>query len=145
MYILLQRVANAAVTVGAQQIAMIRQGLLVFVGIEKNDDDKKLNRMLDRILGYRVFEDTQGQMNLSVQEVQGEILLVPQFTLAADTKKGMRPGFSSAKPPEEAQVLFDKVVKLARARYDRVESGQFGAHMAVALINDGPVTFLLHI
>jgi D-tyrosyl-tRNA(Tyr) deacylase len=140
---LLQRVSEASVRVDGEIIGKIGQGLMVLVGIEKEDTQKDMDRLLERLLGYRVFEDDQGRMNLSVRDIDGGLLLVPQFTLAADTNKGMRPSFTSAAPPEEAREKFELFVTQAREAYSQVESGRFGADMKVGLINDGPVTFWL--
>ena len=142
---LLQRVRFAQVEVDNQLIADIQGGLLVFLGFEKQDDEAVARRMLERLLGYRVFSDEQGKMNLSLKDVDGGLLLVPQFTLAADTRKGARPSFSSAATPQAGLALFDYVVKEARQMHDRVETGQFGADMQVSLLNDGPVTFSLKV
>lgn len=124
-------------------MAEIGPGLLVFLGIEKNDSERQAARMVERLLGYRVFDDAAGKMNLNVSEVAAELLLVPQFTLAADTDTGLRPGFSSAAPPDQAHALFEQVVDIMGRQHGEVKIGQFGADMAVHLINDGPVTFLL--
>ncbi len=140
---LLQRVRFAQVEVDKQLIAGIQGGLLVFLGFEKEDDEAVARRMLERLLGYRVFSDEQGKMNLSLKDVDGGLLLVPQFTLAADTRKGARPSFSSAATPEAGLALFDYVASEARQMHDRVETGQFGADMQISLLNDGPVTFSL--
>jgi len=140
---LLQRVSEASVRVDGDIIGQIGQGLMVLVGIEKEDTQKDMDRLLERLLGYRVFEDDQGRMNLSVRDIDGGLLLVPQFTLAADTNKGMRPSFTSAAPPEEARAKFERFVGQAREVYSKVESGSFGADMKVGLVNDGPVTFWL--
>jgi len=140
---LLQRVSEASVRVDGDIIGRIGQGLMVLVGIEKEDTQKDMDRLLERLLGYRVFEDDQGRMNLSVRDIDGGLLLVPQFTLAADTNKGMRPSFTSAAPPEEAREKFERFVGQAREVYSKVESGCFGADMKVGLVNDGPVTFWL--
>ena len=145
MIALLQRVSEASVRVHGEEVGSIKAGLLVLVGVEKGDDEAKVKRLVDRLLGYRVFEDEQGKMNLSLQDIQGELLLVSQFTLAADTNKGMRPSFSSAAPPEEGARWFNRLVELSRQRLDVVETGVFGADMKVALINDGPVTFWLQV
>lgn len=145
MYTLIQRVTQSAVEVEQQCVGSIEQGLMVLVGFEKQDEASKLQKAVDRLLGYRVFEDSQGQMNLSLKDVQGGLLLVPQFTLAAETQKGLRPSFSKAKPPAEAALLFEDLVALAKQSYPYVATGQFGARMAVSLINDGPVTFMLKI
>ncbi|HXJ38155.1 MAG TPA: D-aminoacyl-tRNA deacylase, partial [Bryobacteraceae bacterium] len=141
MIALLQRVVEAGVQVGGQQVASIGPGLLALVGVRPNDDESSTQRLLSRLLQYRIFGDETGKMNLSLSQVQGELLLVPQFTLAADTHKGLRPGFSTAAPPEQGRQLFDFLVQSARAQHGRVETGVFGAHMRVSLTNDGPVTF----
>jgi len=140
---LLQRVTQASVEVDGEQIACIGQGLLVLLGVEKGDDEAKANKLINKILGYRVFEDEAGKMNLSLRDIGGELLLVPQFTLAADTNSGMRPGFSSAAAPADARQWFDYVVQESGQALDGVQAGQFGADMKVGLINNGPVTFWL--
>ena len=145
MIALLQRVLESKVVVEGKTIGEIDQGLMVLLGVEKNDDQAVADKLLQRILKYRVFSDEQDKMNLSLQDVKGGLLLVPQFTLAADTQSGLRPSFSSAAPPQVGKELFEYVVGQARAHYDKVESGQFGADMKVHLINDGPVTFQLKI
>jgi len=145
MIALLQRVSEASVSVNAKDIGVINRGLLVFIGIAKGDDEVKACRLVERLLGYRVFDDDQGKMNLSLKDIQGDLLLVSQFTLAADTHKGMRPGFSSAASPDEGLRWFNRVVELCRAQIDSVETGEFGADMKVSLINDGPVTFWLQV
>jgi D-tyrosyl-tRNA(Tyr) deacylase len=140
---LLQRVMEAGVDVGTERVASIGHGLLVLVGIRPSDDEASALRLIERLLQYRVFADEAGKMNLSLTQTRGELLLVPQFTLAADTHKGLRPGFSTAAPPEQGRQLFDILVQTARVRHGRVETGVFGAHMRVSLTNDGPVTFWL--
>jgi D-tyrosyl-tRNA(Tyr) deacylase len=142
---LLQRVTQASVEVSGETVGAIGQGLLVFIGVEKNDEETTADRLLQRVLGYRVFTDDEGKMNLSVQDINGSVLLVPQFTLAADTQKGMRPSFSSAAPPQQGEALFDYVVAQARSCHANIETGRFGADMKVALVNDGPVTFNLRV
>ena len=142
---LLQRVTEASVTVEGAVVAAIGPGLLVLVGVEKGDAEAQADRLLERLLGYRVFSDDQGRMNRSLAEVGGGLLLVSQFTLAADTGKGTRASFSSAAPPEEGRRLFDYLVAKARVTHPEVATGEFGAHMQVALINDGPVTFRLRV
>lgn len=142
---LLQRVRSAEVDVAGTTVGTIGQGLLIFVGIEQGDDEPKADRLLERLLGYRVFPDAAGKMNLSVEEIGGGILLVPQFTLAADTKKGMRPSFTPAAPPEQGRHLFEYLVNRARTQRALVETGVFGADMQVTLTNDGPVTFWLRV
>lgn len=142
---LLQRVSAAQVAVDGVVVAAIDRGLLVLVAVERGDDRKRAERLAERILGYRVFPDGEGRMNLSLRETGGGLLLVPQFTLAADTTRGARPGFSSAADPALGRELFDCLVACARSRHPRVESGRFGAHMMVTLTNDGPVTFWLRV
>ena len=140
---LLQRVTRASVSVAGETIGEIGPGLLVLVGVQKGDDEKRAERLLERLLGYRVFPDQSGRMNRSLRDVGGGLLLVPQFTLAADTRKGTRASFTSAAPPEEGRRLFDHLVSRARVRHQPVATGRFGADMQVALVNDGPVTFWL--
>ncbi len=140
---LLQRVTQASVSVAGETIGAIGPGLLVLVGVEKGDDEKRAERLVERLLGYRVFPDESGRMNLSLRDVNGGLLLVPQFTLAADTRKGTRASFTSAAPPEEGRRLFDHLVARARQAHQPVATGRFGADMQVALVNDGPVTFWL--
>ncbi len=140
---LIQRVSEAAVRVDGRTVGEIGRGLLVLVGVRRGDDAAAADRLLERILGYRVFPDADGRMNLSVRDIAGQVLLVPQFTLAADTHKGTRAGFSTAAAPGEAQILFDYLLERARAAHETVAAGVFGADMKVSLINDGPVTFWL--
>lgn len=140
---LLQRVSHAEVRIDDKRVGAIGVGLLVLVGIVPKDDEASALRLLKRLLQYRVFPDAAGKMNLSLTEIRGELLLVPQFTLAADTAKGLRPGFSTAAAPDLGRRLFDALVAAARAEYGRVASGVFGAHMQVSLTNDGPVTIWL--
>ncbi|MEW8038697.1 MAG: D-aminoacyl-tRNA deacylase [Candidatus Thiodiazotropha endolucinida] len=140
---LLQRVNEASVHIDGEPVAEIDRGLAVLVGIQKIDDTGKADRLLERLLGYRVFNDEAGRMNLSLRDIQGGLLLVPQFTLAADTKKGMRPGFSSAADPEMGKRLFSYLTERAQALHQPVACGIFGVDMQVALINNGPVTFWL--
>ncbi len=142
---LLQRVTHAEVVVGGERIAAIDAGLMVLVGVERGDGEAQAQRLAERLLGYRVFSDSNQRMNLSVRDIDGGLLLVPQFTLPADTKKGTRPSLSRAAPPEEGRRLFDVLVNYARSLYPRVECGRFGADMAVSLTNDGPVTFTLRV
>ena len=143
MRALLQRVSRASVRVEGELVGEIGQGLLVLLGMDRGDDIEIAERLLDKILAYRVFADDRGRMNCSVVDVGGGVLLVSQFTLSADTRKGLRPGFSSAMPPDEARVLYDHTLAALAARHPDVASGSFGAHMEVSLTNDGPVTFLL--
>ena len=140
---LLQRVSRAGVSVNGETIGQIGPGLLVLVGVQKDDTESKADRLLQRLLGYRVFADDADKMNLSLADTGGGLLLVPQFTLAADTRKGARPSFSSAAPPELGRRLFDYLLERAVAHHHDVASGQFGADMQVELLNDGPVTFWL--
>ncbi len=143
MKALIQRVRQAHVEVAGEVVGAIDQGLLVLVGVEPQDSEASAAKLLHKLLNYRVFSDSDGKMNLSLTEVAGGLLLVSQFTLAADTRKGLRPGFSTAAPPALGEVLFDHLVGLARQQHDLVATGRFGADMQVHLINDGPVTFLL--
>jgi D-tyrosyl-tRNA(Tyr) deacylase len=142
---LLQRVTHSRVTVDERIVGEIGPGLLVLIGVERGDTDIQATRLLERILQYRVFSDANGRMNKSLADTGGGLLLVPQFTLAADTRKGTRPGFSTAAPPDEGRRLFDFVTHLARQQHPTVATGEFGAHMQVSLVNDGPVTFWLQI
>jgi D-tyrosyl-tRNA(Tyr) deacylase len=142
---LLQRVGQASVAVDGETIGAIGRGLMVLVCAEKGDTAREADALLARLLGYRVFPDEAGKMNRSVTDVGGGLLLVPQFTLAADTRSGTRPSFSPAAAPEDGRRLFEHVVRQARERHGNVETGQFGADMQVSLTNDGPVTFWLRI
>lgn len=142
---LLQRVSSAEVQVDGRIVGQIGRGLLVLVGVERNDAEAQAERLLERLLTYRVFPDVEGRMNLSLQDVGGGLLLVSQFTLAADTRKGTRPGFSTAASPAAAEALFGALADMAQARLGRVGLGRFGAHMQVGLVNDGPVTFWLEV
>ena len=141
---LLQKVTHAEVVVEGNQIAGIQEGVMVLIGVEKGDTVDQAARLLQRLLTYRVFPDDSGRMNLSLEDTGGGLMLVPQFTLAANTKKGTRASFTSAANPEDGEQLFNHLVRLARDRHPIVESGQFAAHMKVTLTNDGPVTFWLH-
>jgi D-tyrosyl-tRNA(Tyr) deacylase len=143
MLALIQRVTEARVAVDGNTIGAIGPGLLALVGIEPGDGDAQVARMAERLLGYRVFADAGGRMNRSLADCGGGLLLVSQFTLAADTSSGMRPGFSTTAAPGEAEPLFARLVETCRQHHISVETGRFGAHMMVSLINDGPVTFLL--
>lgn len=140
---LLQRVSAARVEVGGAVVGEIGAGLLVLIGVERGDAQAQAERLLERLLGYRIFADAEGRMNRSLREIEGGLLLVPQFTLAADTRKGMRPSFTPAAPPSEGERLFDYLVNQARQQHRPVATGQFGADMQLSLINDGPVTFWL--
>ena len=154
MIALLQRVKSASVVVDEKKIAAIEQGLLILLGVEKHDEPDALPRLAEKILKYRVFADADDKMNLSVLGAKGSVLMVPQFTLAADTKKGLRPGFSNAAAPEKGLAMFNQLVDIMRLKGEAMvpglpanwlQTGQFGADMAVELINDGPVTFSLKI
>lgn len=142
---LLQRVTTASVMIAQQQIAQIESGLLVLIGIERGDTEQEADRLLQRLLAYRVFPDHDGKMNLSLTEIEGGLLLVPQFTLPADTRKGNRPSFSHAASPEQGEMLFNYLCTQAQQRHPITATGQFGAEMQVSLINDGPVTFWLQV
>ena len=143
MIALLQRVTSASVSVNGERVAEIGHGLLALIGVEKQDNAAKAARLVERILGYRIFADAEGKMNLNVCDVDGGVLLVPQFTLAADTHKGMRPSFSRAADAETGRAMFDTVVDIMQRNPCRVQQGRFGADMSVQLVNDGPVTFWL--
>ncbi|NOQ94379.1 MAG: D-tyrosyl-tRNA(Tyr) deacylase [Methylophaga sp.] len=145
MIALLQRVQSASVSVDKQDIAKIEKGLLVFIGVERGDTQAQADKLLAKLLAYRVFADENDKMNLSLRDVKGGLLLVPQFTLAADTSKGLRPSFTPAAPPNEGELLFDYFCNQAKQQHHSVETGQFGADMQVSLTNDGPVTFWLHV
>jgi D-tyrosyl-tRNA(Tyr) deacylase len=140
---LLQRVCGARVEVDGEAVGAIDQGLLVLVGVEPQDDETRADKLLHKLLNYRVFSDADGKMNLSLKDVGGGLLLVSQFTLAADTNSGLRPSFSTAAPPAQGAALFDYLLAQASAQHGQVASGRFGADMQVHLVNDGPVTFLL--
>ena len=144
MLSLIQRVTSASVAVDDAVVGAIGPGLLALVAVEPGDTDAMIRRMAERLLGYRVFEDAGGRMNRSLADTGGGLLLVSQFTLAADTRSGMRASFTTAAPPDEARRGFDRLVEVCRERHPPgVETGRFGAHMVVSLVNDGPVTFLL--
>lgn len=143
MRALIQRVRHASVTVDGRETGRIERGLLALIGIEKGDDEAAADKLLHKLLHYRVFADADDKMNLNLQQVEGGLLLVSQFTLAADTRKGLRPSFSSAAPPAEGERLFHYLLERARTAWTQVASGEFAANMQVELINDGPVTFLL--
>lgn len=145
MIALIQRVSEASVTVEGETVGAIGPGLLAFIGVERGDGEAEAARLVARVLGYRIFPDAQGKMNRSLSDTGGGLLAVPQFTLAADTRKGARPSFSSAAPPEEGERLYRRFVELARERLGTVQGGRFGADMKVQLVNDGPVTFWLQV
>lgn len=143
MLTVVQRVAEAWVNVEHQAVGKIGQGLMILCGFEPQDSEHNINRMLDKCINYRIFSDAQGKMNLSLKDIEGDLLLVPQFTLMADTQKGLRPSFSNAASPELGKELFDLLLNKAQQKYTRVQQGIFGADMQVHLCNDGPVTFLM--
>ncbi|MCY7313835.1 MAG: D-tyrosyl-tRNA(Tyr) deacylase [Pseudoxanthomonas sp.] len=144
MLSLIQRVTQASVTVDGQTTGAIGPGLLALVAVEPGDDEARFARMAERLLGYRVFADAEGRMNRSLTDTGGGLLLVSQFTLAADTRSGMRPSFTTAAPPDQAEHGYNRLVEICRQRHaPGVETGRFGAHMIISLVNDGPVTFLL--
>ncbi|MFK7892434.1 MAG: D-aminoacyl-tRNA deacylase [Granulosicoccus sp.] len=143
MISLIQRVTEASVRVDTELIARIGPGLLALIGVEKHDNEFSARQLADRVLGYRIFPDSAGRMNLDLCAAGGQILLVPQFTLVADTSKGRRPGFSMAAPPDQAATLFAEFVAVVGEHMDAVQQGRFGADMKVGLVNDGPVTFWL--
>ena len=145
MIALLQRVCSAGVVVEQRTVAQINNGIVAMIGIEKADTHDKAQRLLQRVLGYRIFADDQGKMNLGLKDVRGDLLLVPQFTLAADTRKGMRPSFSSAAPPEQSRQQFSDLCEMAIEIYPLVQTGVFAADMQVSLVNDGPVTFWISV
>jgi D-tyrosyl-tRNA(Tyr) deacylase len=141
----LQRVSEASVSVGGEVVGAIGPGLMVLVAVERGDGPAQARRLAERLVSYRVFEDTAGKMNLDVREANGGLLLVPQFTLAADTGKGNRPSFSGAAEPAVGRELFDLLVREVAQQCPRVATGEFGANMSVSLVNQGPVTFLLRV
>lgn len=145
MIALLQRVSKADVHVNGQPVAGIARGILALVGVERGDSEKQADRLLERIMAYRIFPDAEGRMNLDVRQIDGALLLVPQFTLAADTRKGTRASFTPAAPPADGERLFDLLVARARAAHVDIATGRFGADMQVSLVNDGPVTFWLEV
>lgn len=145
MIALIQRVSQASVTVEQQMIGQIDQGLLVLLGVERDDTPEKMQKLATKVMSYRVFSDENGKMNLNLQQAGGALLVVSQFTLAADTDRGLRPSFSGAGTPEQALSLYDDFVNFCRAKGVETQTGQFGADMQVALVNDGPVTFHLQV
>ena len=145
MIALIQRVSEAAVDVNGQRLGAIRAGILALVAVERHDSEKEADRLLQRVLAYRIFPDDEGRMNLDVRQAGGGLLLVPQFTLAANTRKGNRPSFTAAAEPAEGQRLFDYMARRARSQANEVATGRFGADMKVSLVNDGPVTFWLQV
>jgi len=145
MISLIQRVTEASVTVEGNIIGQINQGILLLLGVEKDDNEKKADRLLERVINYRIFEDETGRMNKSLKQIKGELLIVSQFTLPADTRKGTRPSFSSAAPPALGEQLYKYFAHQAKQQMSKVQTGQFAADMKVALVNDGPVTFWLQV
>jgi D-tyrosyl-tRNA(Tyr) deacylase len=145
MRALLQRVTHAKVCVAGECVGEIERGLLVLLGLDKGDDQAAVQRMIDKLLAYRVFPDKDGRMNCSVTDVSGGVLLVSQFTLSADTRKGLRPSFSSAMPPDQAEALYQHMLQCLQRRHQPVAAGVFAADMQVSLTNDGPVTFMLEV
>ena len=145
MKALIQRVSSSQVKVDGKVAGSIENGLLVFVGLEKQDTKLLADRMINKIITYRVFPDENQKMNLSLNDIQGELLIISQFTLAADTKNGTRAGFSTAMPPSEAENLYDYLVNKAKSSNLKIQTGIFGADMKVSILNDGPVTFLLEV
>ena len=145
MKALIQRVSSSEVKVAGESVGLIKSGLLVFLGLEKQDSLAKADKMINKIISYRVFPDENQKMNLSLNDTRGEMLIISQFTLVADTKNGTRAGFSTAMPPAEAESLYDYFIEIARSSKLKVQTGIFGADMKVSLVNDGPVTFLLEV
>ena len=143
MKALIQRVRYARVDVEGETVGAIDQGMLVFLGVERNDNPAMLEKVAERLLNYRLFADSEGRMNASLRDIDGGLLLVSQFTLAADTRKGLRPGFSTAAAPADAQLLYNSLLDELNARHNNIAAGRFGADMQIELLNDGPVTFLL--
>lgn len=144
MIALIQRVSEASVTIDGEVCGEIRKGILLLLGVQRDDDEQKMEKLLDKVLTYRIFPDDSGRMNMNLLDAGGELLVVSQFTLAADTRKGTRPGFSSAAAPAEAEALYDAFCHRASERV-KTATGRFGADMQVALVNDGPVTFWLEV
>ncbi|MBY4677563.1 D-aminoacyl-tRNA deacylase [Marinobacterium arenosum] len=143
MKALIQRVCSASVDISGERVGEIGPGIMLLLGVEKTDSESQADKLLDKVLAYRIFSDEDGKMNLNLQQVGGGLLVVSQFTLVADTRKGLRPSFSSGATPEQGERLYDYFVEQARARHAEVATGRFAAEMQVGLVNDGPVTFLL--
>lgn len=143
MISVIQRVTSAEVVVDGESVGKIKEGIMALVAVEREDGDKQLKRMVERLLSYRIFPDAEDKMNLSLRDIKGGLLLVPQFTLAADTQKGTRPSFGPAAEPQLAEELFNQLLVRAKASHQKVEAGVFGADMQVSLLNNGPVTFIL--
>jgi D-tyrosyl-tRNA(Tyr) deacylase len=140
---LIQRVSRASVSIDGQEVGAIERGILLLLGVGKEDDEAVAERLCDKVLDYRIFPDNEGKMNLSVRDIGGGVLVISQFTLSADTRKGLRPSFSSAAPPDQARALYEYFLGDMTGKHPQVAAGQFGADMQVSLVNDGPVTFLL--
>lgn len=145
MKALVQRVTEARVDIDGATVGAIGQGALVLLGVEAGDDEVSAKTLFDKLLAYRIFSDPDGKMNLSVRDIKGEVLLVSQFTLCADTRKGLRPGFSRAAPPKDAEALYNYATDYVRSEIGQVQTGRFAADMQVQLVNDGPVTFMLEV
>lgn len=145
MLSVIQLVTQAQIDINNEKTIGINRGIVALIGIEKSDTLQSAEKLVERIINYRIFADKEGRMNLSLRDINGELLIVPQFTLVADTSKGTRPGFSIGMPPEEGRVLFEQMVRATKQKYEKVESGIFGANMLVNLSNDGPATFILHV
>lgn len=145
MIALIQRVSSASVTVSQKNVGQVALGMLALIGVQRGDDKGKADKLLHKLLNYRMFEDEKRRMNLGLKDIDGGLLLVPQFTLAADTDKGLRPGFSTAAPPEEGKKMFEYLLNQAKSQYPHVSSGIFGADMQVSLVNEGPATFWLEV
>lgn len=145
MLALIQRVSSASVVIDGTIVGEIDSGIMLLLGIQKTDEEHLIAKLVSKLLDYRIFGDDKGHMNLSLRDVKGGLLIIPQFTIAADTKKGLRPSFSSAAPPDRAEGLYDKFVSCAQSEHHLVETGKFGADMKVSLLNDGPVTFMLQV
>ena len=145
MLSLIQLVTHADVKISGNSVGAIGQGILALIGIEKTDTEQEANKLLEKIINYRIFPDAQGKTNLSLKDIQGGLLLVPQFTLVADTQKGMRPGFSRGMPPTEGKKLFEYMINHAQKNYAHIAAGVFGAYMQITLCNDGPMTFMLQV
>ncbi|WP_299731796.1 D-aminoacyl-tRNA deacylase [uncultured Endozoicomonas sp.] len=142
---LIQRVKHASVVVDGETVGQINEGILLLLGVEKQDTEATADKLLEKVLKYRIFSDEQGKMNLGLKDAGGELMVVSQFTLVADTRKGLRPGFSSGATPEQGEKLYDYFVQRARSLHNGVATGQFGADMKITLLNDGPVTFMLDV
>ncbi|WP_294949638.1 D-aminoacyl-tRNA deacylase [Sulfurivirga sp.] len=145
MICFIQRACQGRVEVDGETVGEIGYGMVVLVGFERGDDEARLSRMADKLIGYRLFADDNDRMNFDIRQIDGEILLIPQFTLAADTRKGLRPNFTPAAPPETARELFGRFVETVRAKHPKIATGRFGANMQVTLCNDGPVSFWLQV